>query len=494
MKSRGLAVVKICIVLIWVSVALMVLAIFTVPLLSTHFSRRMAEQVSNQCKNQDVCIDSIPKIEITTPNSTRVIKTVWETAEINIQDNLSKNQLDATSAKVKTRGSSTRTAGIKYGPMPYKINFEEEQNLLGMGKSKKWLLLPNFIDPSGIRQYLLFNASAAIMGDQYWTPQAKYVELYINQEYRGLYLLAESIEAEDNRVNISEAGFIVELEMQKKEPAFYKNPNRIKGNAFSIDQTVELDKRQEYGTDIGYLTFELHQPKTFDDLTEEQTNQITETIRKVYSQLENRVPLSEIAIDLDSFVRYFLFQEIFFNYEFGQSSVYLVNNGEITMAGPPWDFDRLASYWTTEGYLLPTIAKDRQQNPDAAYFSYENTLYRYLLAYPEFKEKIMQAFTDFYESSAPKLRDELMYLKENKTLCSAIEQNENLYHRLSRTDLEPAFQSNKHIESINTFEGQVDYLVGWLYDGLGFEHSEYTEWYQGRIEWIKEHLDEWGEV
>ena len=453
-----------------------------------------AQEAKYGCVGKSICIDSIPRVDIKTNDGIHISKTIWSSAKISLSDDFSSTNESTTPIKIRTRGSSSRTAGIRYGAMPYKITFEEEHALLGMAESRKWLLLPNFIDPSVIRQYLLFHIASMIMGDNYWTPQAKYVELYINQEYRGLYLLAESIEAEDNRVNISEAGFIVELEMQKKEPAFYKNPNRIEGDAFSIDQTVELDKRQEYGTDIGYLTFELHQPKTFDDLTEEQTNQITETIRKVYSQLENRVPLSEIAIDLDSFVRYFLFQEIFFNYEFGQSSVYLVNNGEITMAGPPWDFDRLASYWTTEGYLLPTIAKDRQQNPDATYFSYENTLYRYLLAYPEFKEKIMQAFTDFYESSASKLRDELMYLKENKTLCSAIEQNENLYHRLSRTDLEPAFQSNKHIESINTFEGQVDYLVGWLYDGLGFEHSEYTERYQGRIEWIKEHLDEWGEV
>ena len=197
--------------------------------------------------------------------------------------------------------------------------------------------------------------------------------------------------------------------MQKQDPAFYQAKNLIGEKAFSIDQTVRLDKRQQYGVENGYLTFELHEPSSFEDVSEEQMTYITETVRKVYKQLENKTPFSDIAIDIDTFVRYFLFQEIFFNAEFGISSVYLVNDGKTTLAGPPWDFDRLASYWTTEGYIMPTIEKDRQINPDSNYASYENTLYRYLLTYPEFKERIAKAFINFYEEYAPKLKDELIY-------------------------------------------------------------------------------------
>ena len=115
---------------------------------------------------------------------------------------------------------------------------------------------------------------------------------------------------------------------------------------------------------------------------------------------------------------------------------------------------------------MPTIEKDRQINPDSNYASYENTLYRYLLTYPEFKERIAKAFINFYEEYAPKLKDELIYLKTNATLIAALDRNEELYHRLTRTDIEPAFLSNTQIEKINSFDGQVDYLLGWLFDGL----------------------------
>ena len=101
---------------------------------------------------------------------------------------------------IRGRGNSTWELDKK----PYKIKLDKGQNLLGMGKNKHWVLLANRLDQSLLRNRIISYLGTAF-GMPY-TPKMLPVELVINGEYYGSYLLAEQVRVDKNRVDIDELG------------------------------------------------------------------------------------------------------------------------------------------------------------------------------------------------------------------------------------------------------------------------------------------------
>ena len=91
--------------------------------------------------------------------------------------------LEASGVRVKGRGNAT----WEWAPdkKPYKIKFEKKVDLFGLGKAKKWNLLANYMDDSNLRNDTAFYI-ANMLGMEY-AYSGKYVELYVDGEYRGLY-------------------------------------------------------------------------------------------------------------------------------------------------------------------------------------------------------------------------------------------------------------------------------------------------------------------
>ncbi len=106
--------------------------------------------------------------------------------------------------KVKVRGNWTTS----YDKKPMRIKFEEKQNMLGLnnGESmKNWLLLAEFKDDSLLRTKSALSMSGEILGvDGLYSSDSELVEVYINDEYWGVYLLAEYQQVQKNRVAITE--------------------------------------------------------------------------------------------------------------------------------------------------------------------------------------------------------------------------------------------------------------------------------------------------
>ena len=155
-----------------------------------------------------------------------------------------------------------------------------------------------------------------------------------------------------------------------------------------------------------------------------------------------------------------MLNEIYENNGIGLGSVFYWNDGEKMHAGPFWDADRITSSHEATGFI-----KDN--------YDVKNPVYEQLLENAEFKQKYKNSFEIFYNNTYPKIQENLNKLKNNSTLKSAWEKNENLYHRLSRKDIIDDFISNKEIESRKTFESQIDYIIdfynkriNWLHDNL----------------------------
>lgn len=113
--------------------------------------------------------------------------------------------LDSAEAKVKVRGNWTTT----YKKKPLRIKFTERQNLLGLNdgaEMKNWVLLAEYKDASMLRDKTALSIAQEILGeDGLYAADAEFVEVEINDEYWGVYLLSELQQINENRVNITEA-------------------------------------------------------------------------------------------------------------------------------------------------------------------------------------------------------------------------------------------------------------------------------------------------
>ena len=113
---------------------------------------------------------------------------------------------DSSGMRIKIRGNSSAWPSKK----PYKVKLEAGADLLLRGddetySDKDWLLIK---DPD-FRQHIGFETSR-LMGIE-WTPCCRYVNVVMNGDYRGLYLLCEPVERNKRcRINVSETGYIVE--------------------------------------------------------------------------------------------------------------------------------------------------------------------------------------------------------------------------------------------------------------------------------------------
>lgn len=217
---------------------------------------------------------------------------------------------------VKMRGNNTPYADKK----PYSLKLSTEGSLLGMGRAKKWILLSNSFDATNLRNKIVLDF-AEKFGLSY-SPDSQWMELYLNGEYAGLYLLCERNEVHPERVNLgTDSSFLVSMEMEYRLAAsdfpyvvtrggipLYIRYSKLAGNALlEIFQSAE---------DAFYA------PDGIDPATGKHWTEI---------------------IDLDSWARKYLLEEVFGNIDGGQVSQFFYwDGGEPSpkiYAGPAWDYD-----------------------------------------------------------------------------------------------------------------------------------------------------------
>lgn len=108
------------------------------------------------------------------------------------------------SGRAKGRGNAT----WGYDKKPYKIKFDEKQGLLGFAPNKDWVLLAEYCDKSLMRTAYMCELAKTV-GLPY-PIHYRHVELYVNGEYLGVYVLTDQVEKKKNRVDIADDGFLFE--------------------------------------------------------------------------------------------------------------------------------------------------------------------------------------------------------------------------------------------------------------------------------------------
>lgn len=114
-------------------------------------------------------------------------------------------ELNNVEGKVKVRGNYTST----YPKRPIRIKFNKKQSMCGLNdgnKLKSWVLLAEYKDHSMLRNSVAaFLGNTLLSSNGIYCTDFRYVEVYINGVYNGLYVLVEQQETNKNRVNIPEA-------------------------------------------------------------------------------------------------------------------------------------------------------------------------------------------------------------------------------------------------------------------------------------------------
>lgn len=233
---------------------------------------------------------------------------------------------------------------------PYNIKLSDEADLLGMGKAQKWILLANAADTSHMRNKIVYDFADKI-GLAY-SPESQWVNVYLNGEYRGLYLLSEAIEIGTNRVDISPTeGAILAVELE----------------------SVLQEKNDTYFVTDAGVAVEIRSPQI---LNEEKIVDLSSKVQSVENAILSVHSVDPVSgnslqnlIDLDSWVKRYLIEEIFGNHDALMRSTYFYySDGLIQMnAGPVWDYDlsignenawqlqQVQSFWANRSEWAPAM-------------------------------------------------------------------------------------------------------------------------------------------
>ena len=249
----------------------------------------------------------------------------------------------SNNGRIKLRGNSSREFAKKqYGIKLLDENGEElEYPLLGMEADEDWVICNSILDASYIRTYLAYGIGGMI---DPMTPDVRFCELIERNgdeyEYKGLYLLTESIKKGKGRVDI------IDYEGDTTNLSYLICRDRN-------DHTDVQLSTHASDTQLCYGWFSLIYPKN--DLADPATiaaigDEISEIEDVLYSDDPKVFLEYSKYIDVDSFVDYFVFNEFFMNYDSGiHSTFYYKDKAHKLTVGPFWDFDGDLDNYRFEG-------------------------------------------------------------------------------------------------------------------------------------------------
>lgn len=371
----------------------------------------------------------------------------------------------------------------------YSIKLDQKVDLFGMGASKKWVLIANAFDDTLLRNTTAF--SIAKLLKLAYTPDARYIDVYANGNFLGNYLLCEKIEVGKNRVNVQDLEEEIENLNGKLDPnslEFFMEPQgrlfstkgyRIENEAADITggYLLELEMSDRYGLEAsGFLTSRM-QPVVFVSPEYASYDQVS-YIANMYQDFEDAVfsedgisPYTGAAysdyIDIDSFARKYLLEELVKNLDVSFTSQYIYKyNDSLSnkfFAGPCWDYDKSIA---ASGITLDGINLHDPEGLYAALQEKDSDIWYALYQHEDFRERVTKIF--FYELN-PRLRkktDNILYLNRNlikkSNDCNMIRWN--TFPQLEELNLKQEMYNQK-----------VDELAEFIYKRLDFLESEWGE-------------------
>ncbi len=244
---------------------------------------------------------------------------------------------------LKYRGQSTTSFPKKSMSMETieASHLNLDTTLLGLSSDNDWVLYAPYSDKSLLRSAVSFYLGARICSD--WQPHFRFCNLYLNNNFQGIYMLIEKIKQGKNRVDISDL-----------------KPDEITGNDLTGGYIVKVDKTTRLQAGETFVSVPQHRylnarnytfTYVYPDplvMSSPQKSYIMNFIRDFQDVLNSDIfawPASGYRkyIDPASFIDYQIIQELTLNIDGYRFSTYFYkekdSKGGLLHAGPLWDFD-----------------------------------------------------------------------------------------------------------------------------------------------------------
>ena len=259
----------------------------------------------------------IPRVAVITECNREILDRETDLPAVMLVCEDSLAQCQTMELTIRGRGNSSWDAMPKHS---FKMDLIVKQGVLGMPPSKDWALIANYADKTLMKNYLAYRLADDIGMD--YSPRSKFVELYLNGEYQGVYLLSETIKVDVNRVKI---------------------PQNDKSYLVEFDEKYKADEQVVFSDVLASSKpFLVHFPKNASDTVLNVLLMHIQSFEKFLMTVDT-ASLDEIEswIDVDAFAKHFWIQEFSKNPDANYlTSVYFtwLENSVIKM-GPVWDFD-----------------------------------------------------------------------------------------------------------------------------------------------------------
>ena len=372
--------------------------------------------------------DELPSLYLETPQSPFVERNLWQDGKSSMTGN--EDSFENVDVRVRGRGNDT---WVSYpDKRPLRLRFSEARSMLGSEyEARNWILLANYADRSLLRNYAALGFANNLGGIGY-SFLLENIHLYVNGEYMGVYMLTDEREVHEGRLRIeesenpAESGFFIELDARAPQDG-------------TLDETYVI---------VDGLAYDI----AFPDYTPEHIGYVKNYLQTASDAISNGT-FEEICkvIDLDSFIDFYIVQELFKNADVHNLSVFMYIDGvgdeRRLFMGPVWDFDTAAGNRTTQ--LLGNDEED-------LYVAVFNDWYRHLMNRSAFFDLVVERWNNVKNTAIPQTINDVKQVAEAYRM--GFERN---FEKYTFDGMSVAAQSDE-ILAIKDFMGQVEFLTDWI--------------------------------
>ena len=341
-------------------------------------------------------------------------------------ENVSSMPHFASKMKIKVRGNTTAASAKKDGKLPYKLVLDLPGDLFEDGMTETSFVL--LADAGANLKTWLGLHIGELCGIE-WTLRSRYVNLELNNEYQGIYLLTEDKDGSSLQGHVGDGGFLIESD------AYWWNG----------DVSFHSD----------YLSEQMGYTVKYPEITDKTDSRLTE-IEAYMEKVAKNILLGDLEdIDLRTFCAWIIAQDILDENDAAGSNIYYylydLSGGEESAdhlkMGPLWDFDD---------------AFGRNSDPDTENWSY----FRYFRS-TYFPDLIQNA--EFYE----------MYCSRMDEICASLYDSCSLLLTSLCDELEGQINESREADA-NRW--------GKSWTPVRKEAEERLQWLSDRIAWIESQI------
>ena len=380
----------------------------------------------------------------------------WHTGSISLINDNEEYSFDDIAVNIRGRGNSTWWFGTEKRPL--RLRFDEPRAMLDSGSAHRdWILLANHFDRSLLRNHTALHLGSLLCGLDF-TPMSRFVHLYVNGRYMGVYQLTDERDLEPGRGTRLTANADPEISeyMLELDARVSGTPGR---GVDWVQSTLINRRHYEIRFPGGGVRSDAHGDYVQNFLTQIYTAILDGDLLKL-----------EQLVDIPSLIDFYLVQEFMKDPDSADLSVFMTIRGQgeyrRLFMGPIWDFDIAAGNYAF--FDIQTHTGEFGNSPYGVSTAIRHDWYRYLMAIPEFAYMVASRWFEIRNAEIYQTIRNVEYLAER--FSDDFERNFDR-HQIMGTLV---WEEPESIIAIETFVGQVEFLVNWL---------------ESRANWLDQHFE-----